>query len=268
MTLALHKAEYKIDEIITRRQYSSSRARAASLARKIGARSRDINNAALLADVVWLCVPDGEIRTCAQSLLSRTAWKGKTVLHSSGALASDEMNVLRRGGASLASLHPLMTFVSGSVPSLKGVPFALEGDPGAVRIASRIARDLGGRVFRIHKKYKPAYHAWGSFSSPLLIALLVTAEKVAGLAGIPPRAARDRMLPILQQTLTNYAKNGGVGAFSGPIIRGDTATLGKHLRVLRRLPRIHDLYVALARSALHSLPVRRRAHSLKLLDEL
>jgi predicted short-subunit dehydrogenase-like oxidoreductase (DUF2520 family) len=153
------------------------------------------------------------------------------------------------------------------MPSLKGVPFAVEGDVRAVRIATRIARDLGGDPFRISKSSKPAYHAWGSFTSPLVISLLVTAEEVAALAGIRPRLARKRMLPILQQTLANYGRKGGAPAFSGPIIRGDVATLGKHLAVLRKLPRARAVYLALARSALHNLPAARRAQSARLLGK-
>ncbi|HEX2598005.1 MAG TPA: DUF2520 domain-containing protein, partial [Terriglobales bacterium] len=224
LTLSLRKAGYTIDEIVTGRQ-SSSRTRAALLARNVQSQCRTIAHATLSADVVWLCVPDGEIRRCARDLRPRTDWQGKTVLHSSGALASDELDALRREGATVASLHPLMTFVSASVPSLDGVPFAVEGDAKAVGVAMTIARDLGGSVFPISKKHKPAYHAWGSFSSPLLVAVLVTAEEVARSAGISSRAARPRMLPILQQTLSNYAKYGAAEAFSGPLIRGDVATI-------------------------------------------
>lgn len=266
LTLSLREAGYTIDEIVTRRQ-SSSRARAASLARKVQSQCREIAHANLSADVVWLCVPDGEIRKCARDLESHTEWQGKIVLHSSGALASDELDVLRGRGSTVASLHPMMTFVSAGVPSLDGVPFAIEGDAKAVRVAGRIARDLGGSVFPISKKNKPAYHTWGSFSSPLLVALLVTAEQVAGTAGISSRAARKRMLPILQQTLSNYAQYGGAGAFSGPLIRGDVATIRKHLEVLRRLPRARTAYIALAQAALQKLPVVRRKQSARLLDQ-
>jgi predicted short-subunit dehydrogenase-like oxidoreductase (DUF2520 family) len=267
LAVALQRAGYKIDEIVTR-QRTSSRARGVRLARQVGARVCDVNHATLDADVVWLCVPDREIRKCAESLIGNRNWKMKVVLHSSGALSSDELRLFRRKGAAVASLHPFMTFVSRAVPSLKDVPFAVEGDARAVRVARRITRDLEGRVFTISKKDKPAYHAWGSFASPLLVALLVTAEEVAAAAGIPSTEARHRMLPILRQTLANYAEVGGPGAFSGPIIRGDVPTLRKHLNVLRKLPRARATYLALARSALHNLPVGNRHQLARLLDEV
>lgn len=267
LAIALHRTGYKIDEIVTR-QRTSSRARGVRLAREVGARYCDVNHATLAADVVWLCVPDREIRNCAQSLISHNNWKRKVVLHSSGALGSDELRLFRRKGAAVASLHPFMTFVSRAVPSLKGVPFAVEGDARAVRFARRITRDLDGKLFTISKENKASYHAWGSFASPLLIALLVTAEEVAAVAGVSSTEARRRMLPILRQTLANYAEVGGPGAFSGPIIRGDVPTLRKHLRVLRKLPRARATYLALARSALYNLPVKNRHQLTRLLDEV
>src|SRR5216684_8348937 len=119
-----------------------------------------------------------QIAAAARELAPATAWKGKIAFHSSGALASDELNVLRRRGAAVASVHPMMTFVRGSIPSLKGVPFGVEGDAAAVRVARRVVKDLGGEVFTVRKQNKAAYHAWGAFASPLLVAALVTAEQV------------------------------------------------------------------------------------------
>jgi predicted short-subunit dehydrogenase-like oxidoreductase (DUF2520 family) len=152
----------------------------------------------------------------------------------------------------------MMTFVAGEPPVLRGVPFAVEGDAAAVRLAGRIARDLGGEALSIPRKRKAAYHAWGSFASPLLIALLAATERVASGAGVSRSSARKRMLPILRQTLANYARYGAAGAFSGPIIRGDAATVRRHLQVLRRVPGAEDVYRALAQVALRMLPAKSR----------
>jgi predicted short-subunit dehydrogenase-like oxidoreductase (DUF2520 family) len=158
-----------------------------------------------------------------------------------------------------------MTFVSNSKPSFKGVPFAFEGDPRAVRVARQMIRDLGAQAFTVGARSKSAYHAWSTFSSPLLIALLVTAEQVARIAGVPPRAARRRMLPILEQTLENYSVLGPAAAFSGPLIRGDAQTVAAHLRALQSSPAAHKAYIALAESALKHLPVKNREQIARLL---
>src|SRR5271170_7311564 len=97
------------------------------------------------------------------------------------------------------------------------------------------------------------------FASPLLTALLAASERVAGAAGVSRKAASERMLPILKQTLANYGRLGAPGAFSGPIARGDIATVRKHLDVLRGVPGARDVYIALGRAALRDLPVKNRA---------
>lgn len=257
MAVALRQAGYPVSEVVSRDNPASQR-RAERLARRTGARATTIRQPRLRADVVWLCVPDRDIASCAKTLAGHGEWDGKTALHASGALSSRELHPLQRRGAAVASVHPLMTFVAGVHPSLAEVPFAIEGDPAAVRVARRMVRDLGGKAFQIEKRDKPAYHAWGAFTSPLLLAALVAAERVAGLAGIRPEEARRRMQPIVRQTLANYVTNGPAGAFSGPIIRGDAATIGKHLRILERLPDAKQVYIALARIAVKNLPTKNR----------
>ena len=100
--------------------------------------------------------------------------------------------------------------------------------------ARRIVRDLGGEAFTIRKQHKTAYHAWGSFASPLLVATLVTAEQVARDAGLSAVDARKKMLPIVKQTIANYEMLGPAAAFSGPIVRGDAEIVRKHLQVLEK----------------------------------
>jgi predicted short-subunit dehydrogenase-like oxidoreductase (DUF2520 family) len=217
------------------------------------------------AEIVWFCVPDGVISAAAQSLSEATNWSGKVALHSSGALTSEELAVLRKQGAAVASVHPLMTFVQGSHPALDEVPFAIEGDSTAVRTAQAIVSNLRGHAFTIRKEYKEAYHAWGTFASPLLTALLAASERVAVAAGVNRKTARERMLPILQQTLANYARLGAAESFSGPIPRGDLATVRKHLKVLSKIPRTREVYVALTRVARRDLPARNRSALEKIL---
>ncbi len=256
LALELGRAGYRVSAIVAgNSRVSHSKARA--LARQLNARSI-AEGLPFDADLVWFCVPDREIAPAARRLADVVEWRGRIALHSSGALASDELRVLRRRGAAVASVHPLMTFVTGAVPSLKGVPFALEGDPGALRVAHEMVRGLGGEGFSVSKRKKLAYHAWGAFTSPLLIALLVTGEKVARTAGFSSAEARGKMMPILRQTLANYAKLGPRGAFSGPIVRGDAQVVRQHLSELKKIPGAGEVYAALARAALRYLSAGNR----------
>lgn len=261
----LKRAGYHISEIVFGKS-TASRRKARALAKQVHARAAT-SGKRLDADLVWFCVPDREIARAALQLAEVVEWTGKVALHSSGALASSELRLLQRRGAAVASVHPLMTFVRGSVPSLYSVPFALEGDPAAVQVARRIVRDLGAEAFPISRNRKAAYHAWGAFASPLLIALLVTAEKVSRAAGLSTAEARRKALPILRQTLTNYAKLGAARAFSGPIVRGDAPVVRQHLQELKKVPEARAVYIALARAGLRYLPAVNRKELEKLLKK-
>ena len=252
----LAEAGFRLESIVAHDRRKSWR-KARALARQVKTRAV-VSPENVRAEVVWFCVPDSEIAKAAQHFVGGM-WKGRIALHSSGALTSDELDSLRQEGAHVASVHPLMTFVRGSIPSFTGVPFAIEGDGAAVRAARVVVKKLRGQAYPIRKQDKAAYHAWGTFASPLLTALLATTEEVAKLAGISEEAARRRMIPILSRTLANYGEVGAKRGFSGPIIRGDVETVRQHLRVLRRVPEGREVYIALARAALHFLPGKRKA---------
>jgi predicted short-subunit dehydrogenase-like oxidoreductase (DUF2520 family) len=258
---SLRQAGYVIEQIVARTPGASLQ-RAKRLAADVGASATALENGkskvTINAEMVWFCVPDGAIASAAQSFATAVDWTGKVALHLSGALTSDELGALRRRGAAVASAHPLMTFVRGSRPALVGVPFAIEGDRRAVRAARDIVKNLGAEAYSIRTEDKAAYHAWGTFASPLLTALLATSEQVAFKAGVKRNSARKRMLPMLKQTLANYQTFGAAEGFSGPIVRGDVETVKRHLRVLRETPVAQEVYIALVRAALAYLPVKNK----------
>ena len=263
---ALWRAGYAIAEIASR-EGAESRRRAQALAKRVRSRAVTITNMRMTADVIWFCVTDDAIPGSARAMAAHADWHGKIALHSSGALSSTELDSLQAQGAAIASVHPMMTFVRNSAPNMKGVAFALEGDDKAVRLGRRIALDLGGVPFRIGRESKVLYHAMGSFSSPLVVAVLALAERVAAEAGIPRAKIPAAMRPILRKTFENYLTNGAPAAFSGPINRGDLETVKKHLADLRKLPRAREAYIALARAAAEMLPVKNRAAIVRLLSQ-
>ncbi|MCU1284313.1 MAG: hypothetical protein JWO13_663 [Acidobacteriales bacterium] len=256
LALALHKAGRRVTELIVRDD-AESRRKTRPLAKKLGADVVTIASAKLDADVIWLCVPDGAIVQVASELAGRDVrWKQRVVLHASGALTSAELKPLKKKGAAVGSLHPMNTFVANSKPKLGGTPFGAEGDARAVRVAREIAKSINGNgeVFTIKPEAKVLYHAVGSFSSPLLISMLNVAERIAKGAGIvKPQAL---MRKILLQTVENFLRDGSAAAFSGPIRRGDVATVQKHLSALKGMPDAKRVYSALAENAIENLPVR------------
>jgi predicted short-subunit dehydrogenase-like oxidoreductase (DUF2520 family) len=257
LALTLPAAGYEVRFLATRGKSSRNR-QTKALARKVSARLIQTGKQSLDSKIVWITVPDDAIAGVAEGLAQSQEWKGKIVFHSSGALTSDELAPLRAKGSRVASVHPMMTFVRGAVPEMAGVAFAVEGDAAAVRAARAIVEDLGGGAFAIKKQNKVLYHVFGSFASPMVIALMASVEQVARAAGIRQADIKPMMVPLLWQTLRNYLKHDAASAFSGPLVRGDVATVRKHLAELKTLPEARAVYAALARASLNLLPVKNR----------
>lgn len=264
LALTLPAGGYRVRSIAVR-DGSARRRQAAALARRVNAKLVTAGDDVLDSDIVWIAVPDDAIGEVAQQLALTQSWTGKIVFHSSGALTSDELNPLRARGAKVASVHPMMTFVRSSVPQLEGVAFALEGDKGGIREAKTLVARLNATAFMIKKQNKVLYHAFGSFASPLVIALMASLEQVALAAGIRRRDIKPIMVPLLSQTLKNYLEKDAGKALSGPIVRGDADTVRRHLAELERLPEARAVYLALARAGVKLLPGANKAAMSKVL---
>ncbi len=125
---------------------------------------------------------------------------------------------------------------------------ALEGDDRAVEIASRLARDVGLCPVVIPAGTKPLYHAGAVFASNYAVVLGAAAEQLFDAAGVSPTDARTGIAQLMRSTIDNMASGGARTALTGPVARGDSGTVRRHLATLP-----HDLaplYVALARRAL------------------
>jgi predicted short-subunit dehydrogenase-like oxidoreductase (DUF2520 family) len=262
LAVALDAAGYRVVEIGTRKAASAK-----SLAKRVRAEVVELSaTAGFSADAVWLCVPDDAIATVAKQLAQgSTDWRGKIVLHASGALSSKELMALKRKGAAVGSAHPMNSFVKDSKPDLREVPFAVEGDERAVRLASALGKALDSEVFRIAPQNKVLYHAMGAFASPLLVSTLYAGERVGQKAGI--REPKRVMARILRQTVDNFLHEGSAGAFSGPIRRGDLKTVQRHLKELTRVQGTKAIYQVLAIQAVHGLPGKEKKALMKLLTE-
>jgi len=258
LAINLKRAGWDIAYLVIRRRGSNAR-RASELADKLGATVVWLGDSPLPQGLVWITVPDDAITGVADRLAGMQEWTGQSVFHSSGALTSDALRPLREKGARVASVHPGMTFVDTTAATLKGVPFGVEGDAAALRLARQIIRDLGGTVVTIRKQNKVLYHAFDAFASPMMVALMAALEEVGKAAGIRQRELRTMSGPLLRQTLGNYLEYGAAGAFSGPFVRGDVAVIQNHLNALGSVPAAREVYLALARVAVKKLPVKNRA---------
>src|SRR5215475_5218585 len=197
-----------------------------------------ISRQALSPRSILIAVPDSAIRDIAEELarISAEEWKGKTVLHTSGALASNVLEPLRHFGASVGSLHPLQTFSGIGVPPLEGRVFAIEGDPGALKFARQIVRALGGYVLQLPVSGKAAYHAAASMAAGQVLTVLEAATNTMMSIGVKRRNAIRALLPLTRQVLDNFERVGARATWTGPLARGDYSVIAAHLDALRGRP--------------------------------
>ncbi len=257
LALNLRRAGWSVECFVVRPR-GRVRQATTKLARIVNAQVIRLGEGILPADLVWITVPDDAIAAVASQLAEGQSWRNIAVFHSSGALTSDVLLPLREKGAHAASVHPGMTFVHKVVPSFAGVPFGVEGDAAALRVAKKTVADLGGTAYTISKKNKVLYHAFDTFASPLLIGLMTALERVGKEAGIAKPQVRKMAGPLLRQTLNNYLEHGAEAAFSGALIRGDVATVRRHLDALQKIPTAREAYRAVAMVAIEQLPVKNR----------
>jgi len=188
------------------------------------------------ADVVVLAVRDDLLTPLVRGLRgARAPHRGQVVLHLSGALSSELLAPLRSGGAAVGGLHPLMTVSADprrAARHFRGATFAIEGDPAAVRAARRMVRALGGMSVAIAPGAKTLYHAGAVFASNYIVTLLAAAERLLIRAGFPREAARAAAFPLSAASVANAAAAGPASALTGPVARGDAATVRRHLAAL------------------------------------
>lgn len=202
-------------------------------------------------EVLFLAVPDDRIHPVAQQLWgTRSIGPGQTVLHCSGVLGQEALSALVPTRAALGSLHPLQTISDPEVAPerFKGAWAAVEGSPAAMEAAEDIARSLGMKPFRITAKQKILYHAGAVFASNYLVVVEAIAQRLLRHAGLSDEEAWAALSPLVRGTITNLLAAEPRSALTGPVVRGDTDTILRHLGALT----IDDarLYQMLGRAAL------------------
>ena len=197
-------------------------------------RGDDPRSAARGVDWLVVATPDAAIADVADRVEPVT---DTLVVHLSGALGLDVLAPHPRR----ASLHPLVSLPNPDLGArrLTASWFAVAGDE-AVREA---VTALEGRCFEVPDETRAAYHAAACIASNHLVALLGQVERIAAAVGAP----LDAYLDLARQSLENVAELGPSAALTGPVARGDLATVARHLDALA--PEERAAYEALAERA-------------------
>ena len=173
------------------------------------------------ARAVILAVPDGAIAELAASLPL-----GVPVGHCSGALTLDVLAPHRER----FSLHPLMTLTFDSEPEdLAGAGAAVAGSTSrSFALARELAQRAGLEPFAVAEADRALYHAAATIASNFLITVEATADRLFAAVGVEHRHAAT----LARASLENWARSGAQKALTGPIARGDSATVERQRAAL------------------------------------
>lgn len=198
------------------------------------------------ADVYVLAVLDGAITEVAAALPASDA----VLLHLSGATESADLDP-GRPGLAFGGYHPLQSFRPQADLPFTPPPYclALDGHPDALAAGRRLAEATGHPLATLPPGGKAAYHAAAVLASNLLVALQAAADRAMQRAGVPPEQSWALLWPLVAGTVANLRDGRFAESLTGPVPRGDDATVARNLAALGDDPAA-DLYRILAEEAL------------------
>ncbi len=232
------------------------RARAAAEFAGAGVAATTYEELPRMASRFLIAVPDGAIEGVAAALAGAAC--GGVALHTCGARGAEALQALAERGVACGALHPLQTIAGEDegAEALRGVWFAVSGDAAALGWAEEIADLVGGGTFVVDAAARPLYHAAAVMASNCVTGLMDAAAELMSAAGVERSAALRALGPLARRTVENALALGPERALTGPVERGDAATVAAHLAALGGVREtVADLYRA---GELQALDIARR----------
>jgi predicted short-subunit dehydrogenase-like oxidoreductase (DUF2520 family) len=208
---------------------------------------RDPKELIFESDAIFLTVPDQAIQAVYQQI-RQFEIQDKYICHCSGALSSaDAFPGIADTGAFGISIHPLFPISDKftAYRELSGAFFCLEGDEKAVSVFGPILEQLGGKVQRISPEAKARYHAGCVMASNLVCGLAQMSIETLATCGFTAATAQQALAPLLRSNMAHLLESDPITALTGPVERGDTETLKKHLTQLYN-PQTRAIYCLLS----------------------
>jgi predicted short-subunit dehydrogenase-like oxidoreductase (DUF2520 family) len=201
-----------------------------------------------VSDFVLLAVPDDTLRPLVSGLAATDAWRaGQLAAHTSGAVGIGALDPAAARGVLPLALHPVMTFTGRpeDVDKLSGATFGVTAPEELRPVAEALVVELGAEPVWVPELARPLYHAALTVGANHLVTIVNDAVDLLARSGVEQPA---RLLaPLLSAALDNALRLGDV-ALTGPVSRGDVATVRTHLATLARdAPETVASYIAMAR---------------------
>lgn len=233
---------------------SRSRTSAEKLAWVIsGCRAVNSNQAvADAAELIFITTPDDAINP----VVAEIQWHhGQSVVHCSGADSTDILEPAKKSGAQAGAFHPLQTFASvkQAIDNIPGSTFAIEAEEPLLTTLKDMATALGGNWIELKASDKVLYHAAAVIACNYMVTLIKTATDLWQTFNVPTHQATKALMPLLRGTLNNIDNVGIPQCLTGPLARGDTGTIKKHLSALQKVaPSVFSTYRELG---LQTIPI-------------
>lgn len=210
------------------------------------------------ANTIIVAVRDEQIDDALEELINERGngrgriASGTVVVHTSGGAEPELMPHLASVGLSGGTFHPLVPFANPDrAPELmRRAWIGIDGDDQARATSRRLAGHLGARTLDIPAGAKGVYHAAAVMSSnfPIVLAAVAT-QMLAGL-GIPERSAQQAVHSLMEGAVSNIADTPAEAALTGPVMRGETDTIMRHLEAIRGDPEARAVYKRMSLAAL------------------
>lgn len=167
-------------------------------------------------------------------------------LHTSGALPID---LFRESHQRYGVLYPLQTMSMQRPVSLEDTPILVEGsDPRVTGRISELAQQISGNVQVTDFHTRVAIHLAAVFANNFSNHMVTIAQSILEEKGIDPGI----LDPLIRETFSKLSDLNAAGAQTGPALRGDADTMGKHLELLAGDPEWKKIYTFI------SADIRRR----------
>ena len=196
-------------------------------------------------DCLLITTPDDLILPVCTEIATSSRLRGKKVFHMSGAGGLDLLAPAAKAGAAVASIHPLQSFssIDTAIQNIPGSYFGVTAVRGLKNFSADIVRNLAGIPIFISPEQKPLYHAAACMASNYLVSLMSVVESIYLSIGLSQKDAHRAYLPLVQGSLKNIERQGCANALTGPIARGDSGTIAKHIQAIDdHLPQHANLY--------------------------
>jgi predicted short-subunit dehydrogenase-like oxidoreductase (DUF2520 family) len=213
-----------------------------------GVAVRPVDETVSTADFVLLAVPDDVLRPLVAGLAETGVWRpGQLVAHTSGAQGIGVLDAAAARGVLALALHPVMTFTGRpeDLDRLDGATWGVTALDELRPVAESLVLEMGGEPVWVPESARPLYHASLTVASNHLVTLVNDSMTLLDGAGVAEPARL--VAPLLSAALDNVLRLGDA-ALTGPVSRGDVATVTAHVQTLaRRAPDVLPSYLAMAR---------------------